>query len=114
MERGIQEIRTPQGKFTGNVRITSAGVFGLENGNTVHFLFIEKQDGKDKGKWELGVEIYDNELSYRGFYTVRTFDNVKTKFEPVIKAKDSNDNFYMISQEGYPVIRKFSLDIEYK
>lgn len=110
------ELYTQNGVFKGDIYTTSAGIFTLNNGCTVHFSFIKTQGRgeKDKGTWKLGAELFDKNLKYLGYFSLSTFNDIYTPLFPAIKTKDKDDNFYMISQEGYPVVRKFSLDIQYK
>lgn len=102
--------------FMGDIYSTSAGIFTLNNGYTVHFIFIKTQGKKEKGKgtWKLGAELFDKDFNYLGYFPLRSFQDLYIPLFPAIKAKDNDDNFYMLSREGYPVVRKFSLDIQYK
>lgn len=108
------ELYTQDGVFKGDIYATSAGIFTLNDGFTAHFSFIKTRGrGKeDKEKWKLGVELFDENLNYLGYFPLRSFNNLYNPLLPPIKAKDSNDNFYMISQKGYPIVQKFSLDIK--
>lgn len=62
----------------------------------------------------MGIGIFDGNLSYKGFFPLKTYKKTFRRTEPSIKAKDKKDNFYLISEEKYNVVRKFSLDIQYE
>lgn len=111
-KENAKSIFTPQGKLQGYINVSSEGIFKLKNGKIIHFTFTKIRDGVNKNKWQFGAELFDQKLNYKGYYPLHVFNENIIPFIPTVKTKDNEDNFYMISQKGYPVIQKFSLDIQ--
>jgi len=110
-------IRTQHGEFRGSVYVSSSGIFSLDSGYVVHFSMtrdLESSDDTDK-VWKLGVELFDKDLNYLGYFPMNWYRYNPGFMSTGIKDKDQDDNFYMLdSVDGYPVVRKFSLDIQEK
>lgn len=95
----------------GKVNILSSGIFTLNNDYLVHFS-IRKDTHPDSKVWEFGVELFDMEQKFLGYYPLETLDNLYTTSDPLVQWKDDEGRFYMLDQEeGVSVVRVFTLDI---
>lgn len=104
-------LYTPRGEVKGDIYITSMGIFDLNSEYIAHFSMIRLED--QEKEWKFGVELFDEDLNYLGYYELNSFSKNKNLIQPGIRAKDKDDNFYMIHEQNeYPVVYKFSLDIQ--
>lgn len=104
--------------INGYIFAYSAGIYTMNNELIVHFTMLRKPDKEadpGRAKWVLGVELFDKNFNYLGYYTLKNFSNISFHpAMPIIRTDDANDNFYMIiTEKGTPVIHKFSLNISY-
>lgn len=104
-------IHGPHGEISGEIFALSGGIFVLNDGKIVHFSMIKHPDSENS-KWDMGVELFDTDFNYIGYFALKSFQELHSDVIPAIRTKDVNDNFYMITREqGIPLIRKFTLDI---
>jgi hypothetical protein len=104
-------LHTQQGEVNGDINVSSMGVFSLGKNYIAHFSMSKANKSENK-KWVFGVELYDNKLNFLGYFKLDTFAKSHNLIQPGLRAKDADDNFYMlIKQDTYPIVRKFSLDI---
>lgn len=113
----------PAGVHVGYLNIKNAGLYRLRDDRIVHFLVTWRADAKvdwsderrpvfDPNPWDLSVQVFRNgELEQHNQITSLASSFLTTR---VVNWKDDDDNFYMIdtSENGAPIVRRFTLNLE--
>lgn len=97
----------------GKVNIVSSGIFVFNNKYITHFSIRRDQETDKEDDWVFGVEIFDMEQNFLGYYPLKTLNNLYTTSDPLVQWKDDEGRFYMLDQEeDVPIVRVFTLDIQ--
>jgi hypothetical protein len=93
----------------------SKGLFQLENGDIVHFTYIES---KQPHKRVFGIELYDRKMHPIGYAPIKTLmynnHNKSNLLSWNVVWKDKKDRFYIIDTQHIPKVRVVKLQINKK